>query len=823
MLKRIRKAIKAPLNVLFPKKWFKYRLPRTRYLHYFNTLPLDEKAILLESQHGTEINGNMFYLLKELAFNPKYSDFKIYITCREANIRKFNAVLENYGINNEQYKRVTPVILYTKPYMKVIASAKYLFNDNTFLTFFLKKEGQIYFNTWHGTPLKTLGKRIKNDVAGIGNAQKNFVLSDYLLYQNEYSMNHMAQDYMIENIALGRPILAGYPRNSVFLNNKRSNEVRDIFSLQEKKVYAYMPTWRGSVGNLNSKSDIYLQYYLYELDQMLRDDEILYVNLHPIAKKNIDFSSFEHIKCFPANYETYDFLNCVDCLITDYSSVMYDFALTGKKIVLFTFDAEDYLSDRGVYTRLEDLPFPQAKTVQRLLIEVRSPKTYNDSDFLHEYCAYDNENTPETILDFVLFGKKSVAIEERNFEKNGKENILFYVGNLEANGITTAATKLMSKLDANKYNYYVSFPASSGRQHADTIADFPESVDFFSVMGNFDNLSYLKHKIWKCYRNKKFPTKLFTKLFDVDLRRENERIYGGAHFDQAIQFNGYGLKTIMMYCHFDCPSTIFVHSDMNREIELKGNQRKSVLKYAYEAYDNVALVSEGIWDSTEKFVKDTRNFSLVHNIIDYEEILEKSKHLIRFDENNGKSIGTRSNRELSDIESVLSSEKKVIINIGRFSPEKGHKRLIDAFYNVWKDNQNTALIIIGGIQRDDLYDDLVRYVETLPCKEDIYLILKMSNVMPILKRCDGLILSSFYEGFGLVLAEADILGVPVISTDIDGPRAFLQENNGTLVEDSQEGLEQGMKNLIRGDIPLLTVNYEEYNQRAIREFENLFN
>lgn len=68
----------------------------------------------------------------------------------------------------------------------------------------------------------------------------------------------------------------------------------------------------------------------------------------------------------------------------------------------------------------------------------------------------------------------------------------------------------------------------------------------------------------------------------------------------------------------------------------------------------------------------------------------------------------------------------------------------------------------------------------------------MKNPMPILKKCDLFILSSIYEGLGLVMLEADSLGIPVFSTDVHGPSNFLKQYGGYLVEDSTEGILQGM-------------------------------
>ena len=83
-------------------------------------------------------------------------------------------------------------------------------------------------------------------------------------------------------------------------------------------------------------------------------------------------------------------------------------------------------------------------------------------------------------------------------------------------------------------------------------------------------------------------------------------------------------------------------------------------------------------------------------------------------------------------------------------------------------------------------------------------------------------LSSLYEGFGLVLAEADVLGVPCFTVDIDGPRSFMQTYGGRIVEDSGDGIYEGMKEALQtGCLQRLSVDYEEYNKKAVAGFEGL--
>ena len=115
------------------------------------------------------------------------------------------------------------------------------------------------------------------------------------------------------------------------------------------------------------------------------------------------------------------------------------------------------------------------------------------------------------------------------------------------------------------------------------------------------------------------------------------------------------------------------------------------------------------------------------------------------------------------------------------------------------------------------------YVESLECKNNIILIKTLSNPYSILKKCDYFVLSSFYEGFGIVIAEADILKKPVISTDILGPRKFIKDNGSCLVENSEKGLESGIQRLLNNEIKVMNVDYEKYNQEALEEFYDLIN
>ena len=83
-------------------------------------------------------------------------------------------------------------------------------------------------------------------------------------------------------------------------------------------------------------------------------------------------------------------INIADVLISDYSSVIFDFVCTGRKIVLFTYDKEEYQQERGMYMKIEKLPFPNVDNIHDLVSELRSPKKYSDEAFGELFCKYDN-------------------------------------------------------------------------------------------------------------------------------------------------------------------------------------------------------------------------------------------------------------------------------------------------------------------------------------------------------------------------------------------------------------------------------------------------
>ncbi len=787
------------------KKYNKKFFDKAEYLKVLEKATLEEENILLEAQHGNNVNGNIFYILKELLENPAYQNYRVFLSLSRNHEDKNRQILEQYGLEPQI------VIVGELEYYHMISSANYLFTDTSFLPFFIKKNGQKIINVWHGTPLKILGKGDNSGFHSLGNVQKNFVIADYLLYPNQYMKDHMIEGYMLENLYKGECILNGYPRNEVFFQDKNQKLIEQL-KLEEKEIIGYMPTWRGGIGHVdNQRQIVHLTHYLLLLDKQLKDDQVVLVNLHPLVSNAIDMKLFKKIRSFPSQYETYEVLNLCDKLITDYSSVFFDYAVTRRKVILFTYDMEEYLADRGLYFSMEELPFPIVETVEDLVREINSDTQYDDTEFIQRFAAKENPKATNQLLEYVLHGQGDMEVQ--TVEGNGKDNVLIYSGNLAKNGITTALLNLLKNIDLERYNYYVTFTSTRVKAYRDTIRLLPEGVSYLPVSGIM-NASLLEKLYIRYMRKSNHSMNHNNKVLDRLYQYEIKRCYGDIKFKHVVQYSGYEAKRQLLFGRFDCNKVIFVHSNMVEEVRVRGSQDPNNITYCYNNYDKVVMVTEDMRQPTLAYCKDESKITVARNIIDYQYVEYSGDLDPTFD------TDTSSTHKYDEIMAVLDDPECIAyVNVARYSPEKGQSRLMKAFDKLYAENNQLHLVIIGGHGAE--YKKLLGEREELASRDHIIFIRSLSNPFPFIKRCDYFVLSSFYEGFGLVLAEANILGLPIMSTDILGPKGFMEHYGGLLVESSEEGIYQGMREMMLGNVKAIDIDYEAYNREASEEFEVL--
>ena len=236
----------------------------------------------------------------------------------------------------------------SRQWLKVLASAKYLVNNSNFPWYFRKAEGQVYLQTWHGTPLKRLGRDIHSNKLTKGYLEtmdREATYWNYLISPSSYCTKTFPAAF---NYA-GQIIETGYPRNDrlVIPPTGLREEVRKKLSLTgDVKLVLYAPTWRDSN---RSQSGHWEGVNFLKPELKLPPGFQLafrgHSNTHPLHNVNTAGGAID-LTLYPDITELF---LAADVLITDYSSAMFDFTVTGKPVLFLAPDLSMYEEERGFY------------------------------------------------------------------------------------------------------------------------------------------------------------------------------------------------------------------------------------------------------------------------------------------------------------------------------------------------------------------------------------------------------------------------------------------------------------------------------------------
>ena len=436
-------------------------------------LELDARTVLLDQQHGLSADGNLIALARELSDEETYGPLELYFAL-DGNRRC--ALAQQLS---ERDVAAVPVTRSSMRYYQLLAGAKYLITDTSLPLAFVKRAGQVLWNTWHGTPLKTLGRREGDEGALIGNVQKSFMLADYISVSNEHSALRIVDDYMVRNLSNATMLFADYPRNAPF-SESMPPATRAAFISENAHAYAYLPTFRFSPDtNTKAAAIEEIRAHLAALDKRLEDGETLFVKLHPAIEGDLELDALHHIAPIPTTLELYEFLALCDVLVTDYSSVMFDFAITGRKIVLFAFDEDRYEQERGLYLPLNDLPFPTVHNVDGLVHELRSPKSYDDAAFIDTFAPYRSNRAAKHLCEHIFNGARD-ALHEQAIEHGPKPRALVYVDELPADSEFEMFDAFLARI-AKTASVTLAFPTATAKDRVEFLAQLPEAIGFMPL------------------------------------------------------------------------------------------------------------------------------------------------------------------------------------------------------------------------------------------------------------------------------------------------------------------------------------------------------
>ena len=514
---------------------------------------------------GKGVRGSMQYILNELNSNDCFRDFKIYVRTDEET----DATVQTY-IKNNNWTR-TQTIIKDAQYMEIIESAQYLLTEVYFPVGWVKKDGQTYINIWHGTPLKKLGlAKNANGKHKDGNTQKNFIEADYLLYPNEYTKVHMLESYKVATLMQGKALNLGYPRTGGMLAASKADlhELRAELAPNGEHLYAYMPTWKDylEVEQVVAESKELLDY----LDANLRDDQILYVNLHHKVSDSLDYSVYKRIKKFPPTVDSYQLLALTDALLTDYSSVFYDYLALRRQIILYCGDYKLYRKKRGTYMDLMELPFDKAKTKEEVLEAINRGKTYDDEVVYQEFCAYDSVDNAKKLCSLFTGTEEYVDVEP--ISDHAKKQVLVYSDSCGDSLDTGWLQKYVASKDHADIDLYLSCNRYLTNENKDTAYPMLNNIP---VIGTHDeyHLSGAGIAAQKLYDNKKITIEQAIQIWKYDYAAAGRRFYGHAPFDLIVLYDVVDAQKLLSLTFMETPNKILcISDDMFRKLVVEKDQ-----------------------------------------------------------------------------------------------------------------------------------------------------------------------------------------------------------------------------------------------------------
>jgi CDP-glycerol glycerophosphotransferase len=272
-----------------------------------------------------------------------------------------------------------------------------------------KRPGTVYLQTWHGTPLK----RIHNDVMWAPEGRLAYLDTEIARWDALLSPNAVSTPRFRKAFGFTGPVHeTGYPRNDVLSSPERDRiraAVRAELGIADGvTAVLYTPTWRDDqVFAADGGPQHSFPLDLSEFAAGLGEDHVLLLRLHQMVSDRLDFPAGGPVRDVSAYPDIRYLYLAADVLVTDYSSTMFDFAVTGRPIINFTYDLDYFQNElRGFYFDLaEAAPGPLLSTSDEVLAAIaelgRQPWVPTDryTRFQETFCSLEDGHATDRVLD----------------------------------------------------------------------------------------------------------------------------------------------------------------------------------------------------------------------------------------------------------------------------------------------------------------------------------------------------------------------------------------------------------------------------------------
>lgn len=599
---------------------------REYYASRFDDAVINENQIMYETRDGASFTDSPRAIFDYLVSNSKYAHFTHLIVVDRNKVSGFSDIINNMPSNARVVYRNS------YEYMDGLLESKYLFNNSTFQSFFIKRKNQKYINTWHGTPLKKMGLDFTQaNPKDMNNVRRNFLMSDFLLSPNSHVSDMFLRAYQLNGAWNGEVLQSGLPRldrmQDIDTSALRSSLKTSGVSINDdKKNIIYMPTWQGTSPQNVDESQAIIDQLLQFVDHMtmaLGKEYNILLKVHPfqygMVKDTLELSPY----LIPDSYDANDILRITDRLITDFSSVFFDYLVTNKPIYFYNWNADLYDDERGVYFTEEQLPGPVSHTLPQLIDQLTNDISLVEvqtkyADWKNRFTSYDDGNATERYVAYIFDNENVVEVIK---PENGKKKLLFFRGRMGNNGITNSLVNLVNNIDSEKYDITTLLLEPKEDFEFTNIAKLNPNIRnvFYGGAADYTLDEYaidaqLKGAHVESEIDKYFP--------DNAYRREARRLLGNQSYDVAIDYSGYSyfFAKYILGVKSD-KKLIWLHNDIFEEVKERG-QYAADLKGTlalYKKFDTAVSVSKAVMmDNSKKLAHylSTTDQDFLANVIE---------------------------------------------------------------------------------------------------------------------------------------------------------------------------------------------------------------
>ena len=375
---------------------------------YFDDNPVQSNKIIIECYDGADYCCNPKYIVEGL--HKTGADIDVVWSVQ-------NGPREGFP------EYVRQVEKFSKEYFYEFYTSRLLIS-NSGMEFNARRKEQYHIETWHGTgPLKKSGYDASYDASLYMETMEKS--PDVCLAASEFNVGFYRTAYHYK----GEVMRSGFPRNDIFFkeNEETALKIYRTYNIDpNKKIVLYAPTFRGwkSVKSFD-QYDMDIDKVMGALKERFGDEYVLLGRYHHFLRNYTESKRWQGEVINVSDYpDTQELLVSADVLITDYSSIMWDFSLQRKPVFLYHNDEKEYLDERGFYCPPRELPYPTGHDNEELCNKILNfdEQEYVErlNAFFDKYGAFDKGDATDQVVSRIMKVLNGMTFEDRENESGLK-------------------------------------------------------------------------------------------------------------------------------------------------------------------------------------------------------------------------------------------------------------------------------------------------------------------------------------------------------------------------------------------------------------------